>query len=500
MSFRGFVFTLTLMSVGCAHSQRGPEAELPQYEHVFQKPLAEALAATRQLLEEQGHTFEETEDPNQLVTQWARPDRNGTRNLDFTRYLVTGITVSPRQSVVRIFRMSQQATGNDVEWRNQWWKLLDERREQVASPFRKSVDFSADDTETKRLSMLRGAQHGSRDLELEKALTLRLESGPSVEVNSGNVLEEKRPAAVRAPEFYLSRWKDEALAEGPCPTPVRGLQELLHPGLTLLIGEQLGSNEAPAVVGHIVCQAAQTGLVVVLGLSLPASEQARVDAYLSSPGAPADQDTLLEGRFWSRPYQDGRSSRAVLDLIDRVRALRTAGLRVNLVAYDTDVLRGSERDAAQASVWTKRRANKPEEIHIVLAGNTHTRMEKGTQWDPAFTPMAHLLYQQNRALFVLEMSFAQGTRWGCDLDRDARLVCGIVGATPAPRVAALPGLSPYIQMTESPAKEGFQGLLYVGELTPSLPAILGPRAPPSSAPQPSDPLPGHHGPSKPSMF
>ncbi|RYZ17472.1 MAG: hypothetical protein EOO70_01830, partial [Myxococcaceae bacterium] len=475
MHCRWLVVALLLLSVGCAHSKRAPEAELPKYEHVFQKPLAEALAATRQLLEERGYTFEDTEDPNQLVTTWSEPDRAGSRNTTYTRYLVTGIAVAPRQSVVRIFRMTQQAAGNDIEWKKVWWKVLAERHEQVSNPFVKDVSFSIDDAETKRLSMLRGAQHGTRDLDLEQALTLRLESAPSVEVLAGNVVEEKRPDPVRAPEFYLERWKDEAVAEGPCTTSVRGLPELLHPGLTLLIGEQLGSNEVPDVVGHVVCQAAQTGLAVVLGLSLPETEQARVDKYLSSPGAPADQDALLEGRFWTRTYQDGRSSRAVMDLIDRMRALRAAGLRVTVVAYDTDVLNGSERDAALAQVWTKRRAAKPDEVQVVLAGNTHTQMQKGTKWDPAFTPMAHLM-KENRSLVVLEMSYAQGLRWGCDLDRDSRLVCGIVGATPAPKVAALPGQSPHIQLQPTSATEGLQGLLYVGRLTASMPAILGPQA------------------------
>ncbi|WP_211487048.1 hypothetical protein [Corallococcus exiguus] len=489
MHCRWLVVALTLLSVGCAHSKRAPEAELPKYEHVFQKPLTEALAATRQLLEEQGYAFEETEDPNQLVTTWSEPDRAGSRNTTHTRYLVTGIALSPRQSVVRIFRMTQQAAGNDVEWKKVWWKVYLERGEQVSNPFVKEVDFDQDDAMTKRLSMLRGAQQGTRDLDLEQALTLRLESAPSVEVLAGNAAEDKRPAPVRAPEFYLERWKDEAVAEGPCTTSVRGLPELLHPGLTLLIGEQLGSNEVPEVVGHVVCQAAQSGLAVTLGLSIPDTEQARVNAYLSSPGAPADQDALLEGRFWTRTYQDGRSSRAVMELIDRVRALRAAGLRVTVVAYDTDLMNGSERDAALAQVWTKRRAVKPDEVQVVLAGNTHTQMEKGTQWDPSFTPMAHLM-KENRSLVVLDMSYAQGTRWGCDLNRDSKLVCGIVGATPAPAVAARPGLSPYLQLRETAPNEPFRGLLYVGRLTASLPAILGPQEAPSTDPAQAPRMPG----------
>ncbi|PTL80173.1 hypothetical protein [Vitiosangium sp. GDMCC 1.1324] len=58
------------------------------------------------------------------------------------------------------------------------------------------------------------------------------------------------------------------------------------------------------------------------------SEQSRLDTYLASRGTPADQDTLLDGDFWRRPYQDGRSSRAMLELVDQVRALRALGLLI----------------------------------------------------------------------------------------------------------------------------------------------------------------------------
>lgn len=68
------------ISAGCAHSKRAPASEPPRYAHVLRKPLAEALAATHQLLEAQGYAFEETEDPHQRVTTWSEPDRAGSRS------------------------------------------------------------------------------------------------------------------------------------------------------------------------------------------------------------------------------------------------------------------------------------------------------------------------------------------------------------------------------------------------------------------------------------
>ncbi|MCY1014892.1 hypothetical protein [Pyxidicoccus sp. MSG2] len=492
MNVRGLMPWLVMMAVGCAHAPRTAEPEQPKFEHVFQKPLAEALATTRELLSAKGYTFEETQDASQLLTTWEKPDHRGTGNMTFSRYLVTGIAVGPRQSVVRIFRMKFNAVGNDASLRNVWWKTLRERAELTGT-----AQFAVtviDDAPVAPLEM-RMASRGSRDMDLEKELTLRLESAPSLEVVSGNLHQDPVLTPVRNAEFYLVRWHDTAPPPGQCGETVRDLDGLMIPALTLLIGEQLGSREVPLVVGNVVCHLAEAGLPVALGLSIPQTEQQRVDRYLASAGTPADQDALLEGRFWTRPYQDGRSSRAIFDLIDRVRAMRAAGLRVTLVAYDTDTAWASERDAELAKVWTQRRKTHPDELQVILAGNAHTRTVTGAAWDRDFTPMAHHL--KKGRLVVLEMSYAQGTRWGCDLDRAGKLQCGYIGATPSERVAAPPGQTPYVQRFESSTSEGIDGLLYVGQLSPSLPAISKDVLPPP--PSGLGPLPPP-GADKPSVF
>jgi hypothetical protein len=296
---------------------------------------------------------------------------------------------------------------------------------------------------------------------------------------------------VRDEEFYLTRWQDES----SCLRKVRGMETVVQPGLVMLIGEQLGSREAPTVVGDLVCQIAEQGLDVALGLSIPREEQRRIDRYLASAGTPVDQDALLEGHFWRRPYQDGRSSRAVFDLIDRVRGMRELGLRVTLVAYDTDGARSSERDAALADVWLARHAARPEEVLVVLAGNTHVRTVTGVPWDEDFKPMAHHL-QSLPSLRVLELGYARGSRWGCSLDPQSRLYCRIMGAWPEARVEDHPDLSPYVHFYESPTEEGYQGFLFVGRLTASLPALepLKKRTRPMGSMKPSTPPTVYHEP------
>ena len=206
------------------------------------------------------------------------------------------------------------------------------------------------------------------------------------------------------------------------------------------------------------------------GVSLPREEQARLEAYLTSPGAPADQDELLRGDFWRKPHQDGRGSRAMMDLVDRVRSLRASGLPVSLVAFGVETSTGSARDMQMADTLLVRREKQREEVLLVLAGNVHVRTRQGVEWDERFTPMAWHLARVDKKLVALDLSYAQGSRWGCDLEREGKLRCGLMGATPHPRVAAAPGMTPSIRLFEAPTEEGFHGLLYVGALSPSMPA------------------------------
>ncbi len=481
MAPRILLCCLIALMAGCARSARpDPEPTTPHYEHVFLKPLDEALAETRKLLTERGYSFEPTEDEAMLLTTWQQPTKNQWGNNSQYRYLVNGIRVGPRQSVVRVFRIWRTENSNSSEARPGQYvvhKYID--REQSALDPRDPVEKANKD---------RGVMQGTRDLELEKELTLRVESGAGIEVLAKDVAPEPEHPQLREADFYLDRWKREGAAQAsevrPCPQEVRELAPLLKPGRTILIGEQLGSREAPAVVGDVVCESAAASFTVTLGLSIPRTEQERINHYLASPGAPADQDELLRGMFWRRPYQDGRSSRAIMDLIDRIRSLRTYGLFISVVAYDTEEATGSARDAQLASLWEQRRKAHPEEVFVILAGNMHTRTVQGTPWDHNFTPMAKRLAASEPALLALDLSYAQGTRWGCDLNRDAKLVCTIVGASPSERVAEAPGQSPFIRMFSTPTEEGYHGMLYVGALSPSLPAtsLAGHEPPPTSRP------------------
>ncbi|NTX11952.1 hypothetical protein HUA74_33635 [Myxococcus sp. CA051A] len=484
---------LVLLLAGCATTARptqapavaeaappvAPEPEQPRYEHIFMIPVDKALAEATKLMTEKGWVLKPLEDPRYLLTEWRTAQLSAQSwgwqsDGDSTRYLVAGELISERESVIRIFRMKRVAFSNDVEIKpeasgqlNSRFMLM-ERFEQSFVRRGAPVELAQRERDVAPWVELNGAVQGTRDLELEQTLTLRLESRPSLETLTGSLRLARDDSFARDPSFYLTRWKDEV--PEPCAREVAGFQSMLRPGLTVLIGEQLGTREIPATVGDLACEAVQTGLGVTVALAIPEKEQERINTYLASPGRPADQDALLRGNFWRKLQQDGRGSRAVMDLIDRVRALRAAGRSVFVVAMDTDMNHGKARDAYMARKVLNPRSARPQDVFLVLAGNAHTRLGDA-DWSDDFVPMSKHLLQNTRDLKVLEVGYAQGRRWGCDLELNGEMDCNIMGITPGPQVAIRPEAPAAIRMLPELDDEGFHGFLDVGVLTASLPAI-----------------------------
>jgi hypothetical protein len=486
---------LIVFIAGCARTARPTEAapdaapaekkvELtaPSYEHIFMMPVERALAEATKLLSENGWVLKPMEDPKYLLTEWRsgellRGAWGWKSDGDHVRYLVVGEPMAERQSVVRIFRMKRISFSNDVEilyvgtTKELVWKHME--MAQFEQSFRRRgqpVTLATREQDTAPWVDLNGVVQGTRDLELEHRLTLRLESRPSLETLTGTLRLTRDDAFARDPSFYLKRWRQPV--QEPCERAVAGFQPLLRPGGMVLIGEQLGTWEVPLTVGDLACEATGAGLGVTVGLSIPHAEQERIDRYLASPGGPPDQDALLKGDFWRKQQQDGRGSRAIMDLIDRARALRAAGRAVSVVAFDTDTSHGSTRDARMARYVLNQRTARPNDVFLVLAGNAHTRLVAEAAWSKDFVPMSKHLVEAHPEVKILEVGYAQGRRWGCDLDAAGELECNVMGITPGPLVAAPPDKAPVVRMLpELDDDGGFHGFLDVGALTPSLPAI-----------------------------
>src|SRR5207253_1601063 len=111
---------------------------------------------------------------------------------------------------------------------------------------------------------------------------------------------------------------------------IRGARALLAPGATISLGEMHGTVEAPRAVADLALLAARAGYDIEVGLEISTAEQPAFDRYLESSGQPSERAALLAGAHWHAEFPDGRSSEAMLDLIERIRALRHAGHRAHV--------------------------------------------------------------------------------------------------------------------------------------------------------------------------
>ena len=198
--------------------------------------------------------------------------------------------------------------------------------------------------------------------------------------------------------------------------PIEGIQALLAPGRVLLLGELHGTVESPAFTGDVACHAAGAGLDVVVALELSPAARSDIETFFQSAGEPSDRRDLLSGSLWQQGYQDGRTSRAMADLLDALARLRRKGHSVSVALFDAQPPGGGQaRERAMAANLAASIEASPETMHIVLTGNLHSRITKGSRRSPDYEPMGYLLSQTLgiEGLTSLNVSHAGGSAWIC---------------------------------------------------------------------------------------
>jgi hypothetical protein len=272
---------------------------------------------------------------------------------------------------------------------------------------------------------------------------------------------------------------------GPCGEDIYGARPLLQPGGLVLLGELPGSQEIPAFIGRLACFALQDGVPVLLGVELPRDAQPEVDRYLASGGTPENVAQLVAHKFWTRLWQDGRSSQAMVALLERARVLKAEGKPLSVVAYDVRGLDGNARQESMAQRLLEAHAKAgPGTLALVLSGNVQARTVSGAEWDKELVPLGARLLAAEPKLKSLDAQYSGGTAWTCEAAGGTHIDCRsrMVGAPqrtrilgrglPASRVAKGYELHKiYVRLDDEVSAEGYHGLYYVGRLSASPPAV-----------------------------
>jgi hypothetical protein len=258
-----------------------------------------------------------------------------------------------------------------------------------------------------------------------------------------------------------------ASAEEICLPPAGLISATSNENLKYLVfGEVHGSIEAPALFAESVCALVTSGKRVLVGLEFPEADAGTFQQFLRSAGGPEDVKNLLSGSSWSQgasQFPDGRTSQAMLDLVQRLRALRASGHELSIASFVRSVETQGESqtpyDKGLASSLIETESRGTYDLVMVLVGNVHASKAVVSFGTP-FEPMAMHL-PQSEAL-TLNMVSEGGTAWNC------RPECG---AHPM-RASATDEVEGIVLGKELAL--GYDGVFNVGTTSASLPVAEAP--------------------------
>lgn len=227
----------------------------------------------------------------------------------------------------------------------------------------------------------------------------------------------------------------------------------------VMLGETHGTLESPQFAGRLTCLFARRDKTI-LALEIATAEQPAIDRYLQSSGDAASRRELLTGIHWQPRFMDGRSSIAMLELIERVRVLRADGLPTELLAFD-GWEKGRSRDAVMAANIRAALAHDDASRMVILVGNAHADKARAPQAATEQWSLAQHLAGLN--MVSLNLQSTHGSFWGCFGPKVEDCKVEDAGENPQPGSAIAP-------VTFLPGDARFDGVVQLGKITASLPA------------------------------
>ena len=251
-----------------------------------------------------------------------------------------------------------------------------------------------------------------------------------------------------------------------CAT-IAGLdQKIADPKLNyLLVGEYHGTQEMPGIAADALCAAAATGRTVVLGVEFTPANQPFLDAYLASDGGAEARKALLSAPAWTE--EGGRTTVAIVDMMERARVLAKAGHKIAITAFDRvpEPIVSQERETGMADGLARAQAEHPGSLVVALTGLGHADKEGWVSRTPPITSAGGILPQDR----TLSIAFARpgGQYWGCHAPNGDRTRGCTAYDMPPREPVAQRGI-----VWDSTLRGGFDGVYSVGSAyTASEPAL-----------------------------
>lgn len=474
-------FFVALMLSACATlSPRAEDTSGIARTYDFSEEKTQALV--RAAFEKRGVTFTPSTDPHVWLTapidrttrrvrtgafalggaaKEDQPSRAGNSGDDFSDLRAWRVTFSPNGSGTKVMVERAERYG----WSDQAERISGGAFDDPAKM------GAAAQVETRSTA----ATPFVRDRETEAVIAAEIDGSADLEVSQFHEesLDEVMPLPDPAEPAPAADFQPNIVEADPCPSISDALTPMVAAGHLILLGDPFGAHEPWEALERLSCGVAALGVPLTIALPLPRSEQASLNAFLTSAGTAVDRKALVSTPFWQRPWQDGRSARANAFFIEHVRARRAAGAKLNLLAVEPNAS-GNLRQAGIAAAILRYREQNPNRLIVVMAGNVNISKRKGTEWDPELYPfgarLAAVLPEKTRAF---DVSFEPGHHWTCHSTGGGAMKCGTWSAQPGPsqRLGSLQLVRDF-RLFERTSPEGFDGVYYVGALSASAPAGL----------------------------
>jgi hypothetical protein len=291
----------------------------------------------------------------------------------------------------------------------------------------------------------------------------------------------------------------EAMASGQAPPPPSGIatMDAVHrsslvpcrdlPGAATLfdrpdvhvvwVGEQHGTEEMPAFLTDLACIAGTQSRTVIVALERTEDEQPDWDRFLASDGSASAVAALTEAPIWTNG-RDGRNSRAILAMAERLRHLkqdgRITGIRlIDRWAGASNDRNGNHRDEEMAQAVSDIVRAKPDALVLVYSGNLHA-MKRRASWLPADVQNPAASYLPPAKILSVNLIGEKGEIWSCQASGCGQHIYS--GESGHARSVVLVGGSG--DDHQSVASEGFDALGYTGVPTTASPlAVQGAASP-----------------------
>jgi hypothetical protein len=242
-----------------------------------------------------------------------------------------------------------------------------------------------------------------------------------------------------------------------------------RPGVHVVwIGEQHGTGEMPEFLTDLACIAATQRHPVIVALERAEEEQSDWDSFLASDGSADAVTALTRAPVWTQA-EDGRNSRAILAMAQRLRQLehdrRITGIRlIDRWGTTPDDRSGIHRDQKMAQAVLDILQTNPQALVLVYSGNLHA-MKRRPAGLPAQVQDPAASYLPPAEVLSVNLIGESGEVWNCQASG-----CGphpYQGESSHPRSIVL--IDDSSDHQNPVASEGFDALGYTGVPTTASP-------------------------------